>query len=179
MYADGKLHYHNTSLSSTNFLIQMHILNIALRLLKLLRPKERPISLNLLKIGPPLWMGTNKKSFVLTISHPHQGFRIGTVVADFCNETKACYIRDITVDKNYQKQGIALRLLDSALKLSGCSQLVPVDIDEVGLPFWCHLALAKKIPIRLGLKHVEIQFIRHCTEPLFPVSPEHESDTAP
>lgn len=117
------------------------------------------------RILEPFWFGENHTSFALAILHPQQEERLGRIVCDVCLATDACYVSDIIVNENQRHRGIATKLLESALQTSGRSQLVPVNIEEAGLPFWFHLAQARKLPIRLGLNRAELEFIRSYTSP--------------
>lgn len=99
------------------------------------------------------------ENFTIEAYLPGFDRRVGMVSAEYCIETRTCYVGAISVVNQYRRQGIAERLLSLALNVSNSETIVPVSIDNMS--FWDHLYCRKKIPIRIGMTGGEFSAIKH------------------
>lgn len=86
---------------------------------------------------------------------------VGRIVAEPFHKTKCCYISDITVQREFQKLGIARRLITEALQQSKCCHIVPVTVTHKAIAFWSHLAIESGLPVRIGLVQSDLDAIKH------------------
>ncbi|HHV7525684.1 TPA: hypothetical protein ACUNF5_007261 [Burkholderia orbicola] len=57
-------------------------------------------------------------------------------------------------------------MLKLATEHSGCSTIVPIDIDPETIEFWSHLARKRELNVRLGLTRREVIALRYGMRPI-------------
>ena len=104
--------------------------------------------------------------FIISASGGRYGGEIGRIVAEPFKQTDSCYVVDILVAREYCNRGIATTLLKLATEHSGCSTIVPIDIDPEAVKFWSHLAHKRELNVRLGLTQHELIALRYGMRPI-------------
>jgi len=85
---------------------------------------------------------------------------VGRIVAESFEQTKSCFVFDLIVNDEFQRRGVASALMKRALAHSECLSVVPVSIADDALLFWAHVAVEKKVSVRLGLLNQEVEALK-------------------
>lgn len=82
---------------------------------------------------------------------------VGYVAGRIAPFSSTCFVEALYIDNRaYLGKGLSVRLLDRAVAITGCQNIVPVSIEERAASYWEHLRNRPGLDVREGIDSKEM-----------------------
>lgn len=83
---------------------------------------------------------------------------VGYVAGRIAPFSSTCFVEAIYIDNRaYLGKGLSVRLLERAVAITGCQNIVPVSIEERAANYWEHLRNRPGLDVREGIDSKEMR----------------------
>lgn len=82
---------------------------------------------------------------------------VGYVAGRIAPFSSTCFVEALYIDNRaYLDKGLSVRLLERAVAITGCQNIVPVSIEERAASYWEHLRNRPGLDVREGIDSKEM-----------------------